>query len=92
MICYINYMNKNKRSLEIGNRHIGTNKTKRSAEYYNREGKTTVFPTDKLQNKDKKLHFSINVSRVTIEKHGVKKNYKRTVGKISGKTLCKWLN
>ena len=28
---------------------------------------------DKMQDKDKKLHFSINVSRVTIEKHGGKK-------------------
>ena len=28
---------------------------------------------DKMHDKDKKLHFSINVSRVTIEKHGVKK-------------------
>ena len=60
----------NKRSLEIDNRHIGTNQTKRSSEYYNREGKTPLSPpsTDKIQDKDKKTRFSINVSRVTYRK------------------------
>ena len=80
----------NKRSLKIDNRHIGTNQTKRSSEYYNREGKTSLFPppTDKMQDKDKKSHFSINVSRVTIENHrGKKRIISGCLGMTSGKTI-----